>query len=69
MSPITTISTASDILLTFLEKISEESTWKTVFGERLVTLLQKYFGNDAVALSLAYYIARKFFKYTRFYCE
>jgi hypothetical protein len=63
MSPIDKIAAGSDILLTFLEKISEESTWKAVFGERLVSLLQKYFGNDAVALSLAYYITRKL--YTR----
>jgi hypothetical protein len=59
VNPVTSISAAFNMILTFLEKISEENVWKTVFGERVVNLLQKYFGNDVVALSLAFYIARK----------
>jgi hypothetical protein len=61
MGPVDRISAVSNVLLTFLEKISEEDIWKSVLGERIVSLLQKYFGNDVVALSLAFYIARKYY--------
>jgi hypothetical protein len=60
VNPVTSISAAFNLLLTFLEKVSEENIWKSVLGERVVNLLQKYFGNDVVALSLAFYIARKY---------
>lgn len=61
INPATSIGKAINLLLTFLEKISEENIWKSVLGERLVNLGQKYFGNDFVALSLAIYIARKYY--------
>ncbi|GAA5805335.1 hypothetical protein HPULCUR_010851 [Helicostylum pulchrum] len=57
INPSTHIGNAIHLLLTFLEKISEENVWKSILGERLVNLGQKYFGNDFVALSLAIYIA------------
>ncbi|RCI05641.1 hypothetical protein CU098_000021, partial [Rhizopus stolonifer] len=57
VKPITNISAVFNLLLTFLEKISDEDVWKSVLGERVVNLGQKYFGNDFVALSLAFYIA------------
>lgn len=59
INPSTHIGNAIHLLITFLEKISEENVWKSILGERLVNLGQKYFGNDFVALSLAIYIARK----------
>jgi hypothetical protein len=64
MVAVEKLSTISNALLTFLEKISEENIWKSVLGERVVNLLQKYFGNDVVALSLAFYIARKYYRHT-----
>ena len=57
--PFHRITGAVNLVLTVLEKISDETIWKQIFGERIVNLLQKYFGNDFVALSLAIYIARK----------
>ncbi|KAG2230782.1 hypothetical protein INT48_006804 [Thamnidium elegans] len=57
INPSSHIGNAIHLLLTFLEKISEENFWKSILGERLVLLGQKYFGNDFVALSLAIYIA------------
>ncbi|KAI8354114.1 hypothetical protein EDC96DRAFT_516887 [Choanephora cucurbitarum] len=55
--PFHRITSAVNLVLTVLEKISDETIWKQIFGERIVNLLQKYFGNDFVALSLAIYIA------------
>lgn len=60
INPVARIGTILNLLLTFLEKISDENIWKTILGERLVNLGQKYFGNDFVALSLAFYIARTY---------
>lgn len=60
INPVARIGTIVNLLLTFLEKISDENIWKNILGERLVNLGQKYFGNDFVALSLAFYIARKY---------
>ncbi|KAI8642945.1 P-loop containing nucleoside triphosphate hydrolase protein [Parasitella parasitica] len=57
INPVARIGTIMNLFLTFLEKISDENIWKNVLGERLVSLGQKYFGNDFVALSLAFYIA------------
>ncbi|KAK4514096.1 putative NRPS-like protein biosynthetic cluster [Mucor velutinosus] len=57
INPVARIGTILNLLLTFLEKISDENIWKNILGERLVNLGQKYFGNDFVALSLAFYIA------------
>lgn len=62
INPSSHIGNAINLLLTFLEKISEENVWKSLLGERLVNLGQKYFGNDFVALSLAIYIARKLYR-------
>lgn len=60
INPVARIGTIFNLLLTFLEKISDENIWKNILGERLVNLGQKYFGNDFVALSLAFYIARTY---------
>jgi hypothetical protein len=59
INPSSHIGNAINILLSLLEKMSDENIWKSFLGERLVNLGQKYFGNDFVALSLAIYIARK----------
>lgn len=59
INPTAPIAAMFGSLLTFLEKISDEDIWKHVLGERLVNLLQKYFGNDFVTLSLAFYLARE----------
>lgn len=53
------ISNAINVILTFLERVSDENLWKSFLGDRLVNLGQKYFGNDFVTLSLAFYLARK----------
>lgn len=59
INPTAPITAMFSALLTFLEKVSDENIWKHVLGERVVNLLQKYFGNDFVTLSLAFYLARK----------
>lgn len=57
IKPSSGISNAINIILTFLERVSDENIWKSFLGERLVNLGQKYFGNDFVTLSLAFYLA------------
>lgn len=48
-------------ILSLLEKLADENLWKSFLGDRLVNLGQKYFGNDFVTISLAFYLARKSF--------
>lgn len=60
INPAGQVSKAFNLLLTILEKISDENIWKNLLGERLVKLGQKYFGNDFVTLSVAFYLARKY---------
>ncbi|KAI9468962.1 MAG: P-loop containing nucleoside triphosphate hydrolase protein [Benjaminiella poitrasii] len=55
--PSSRVVQAFNLLLTILEKLSDENIWKSFLGERVVRLGQKYFGNDFVTLSLAFYIA------------
>ncbi|KAI7867535.1 P-loop containing nucleoside triphosphate hydrolase protein [Spinellus fusiger] len=45
-----------DKVLTFLEKISEESFWESLLGQRLTQLGKRYFGNDFVMLSIIVYV-------------
>ncbi|KAI8048757.1 P-loop containing nucleoside triphosphate hydrolase protein [Gilbertella persicaria] len=44
-------------LLSFLEKISDESFWHAIFGERALNLLKRYFGSDVVFLGFIVYLA------------
>ncbi|KAI8981015.1 P-loop containing nucleoside triphosphate hydrolase protein [Pilobolus umbonatus] len=46
-----------DKILTFLEKITDESFWNNIFGDRVLNLLKRYFGNDAVYLGVIVYLA------------
>ncbi|OBZ88996.1 putative mitochondrial chaperone BCS1-B, partial [Choanephora cucurbitarum] len=46
-----------DILLSALEKASDEAFWNGVFGERVLNLLKRYFGSDVVFLGFIVYIA------------
>ncbi|ORY96667.1 P-loop containing nucleoside triphosphate hydrolase protein [Syncephalastrum racemosum] len=49
--------TVFDLILTFLEKVTDEAFWESVLGQRLVNLGKRYFGNDFVVLSLVFYIS------------
>lgn len=48
-----------DTILTFLEKVLDESFWESMMGPRLVNLAKRYFGNDFVILSAVFYISSK----------
>ncbi|KAL0094860.1 P-loop containing nucleoside triphosphate hydrolase protein [Phycomyces blakesleeanus] len=45
-----------DKILTLLERISEETFWEGLIGQRLANLGKRYFGNDFVMLSIIFYI-------------
>ncbi|KAG0947768.1 hypothetical protein G6F57_003859 [Rhizopus arrhizus] len=46
-----------DKLLTLLEKMSDETFWNTLLGERVLNLLKRYFGSDVVCLGFIVYLA------------
>ncbi|KAI9312287.1 P-loop containing nucleoside triphosphate hydrolase protein [Dichotomocladium elegans] len=47
----------ADVILTFLDQITDEKFWESLLGQRLVELCKRYFGNDFVILSLVYYVS------------
>lgn len=53
------VGTLVDTLLTLLEKVSDESFWNALFGERVLNLMKRYFGSDVVFLGFIVYLARK----------
>jgi hypothetical protein len=48
-----------DMVLDCLWRLTEESFWLHVFGDRLFNLLKRYFGNDVVLCGMLFYITRK----------
>lgn len=59
LSTLSKASTVIDIILTALECVSDERFWQRVFGQRILELGKRYFGNDFVLLSMGFYIACK----------
>lgn len=53
------IVTFLDQLFSLLEKISDEAFWNSLFGDRALNLLKRYFGSDVVFLGFILYLARK----------
>ncbi|GAA5794837.1 hypothetical protein HPULCUR_000185 [Helicostylum pulchrum] len=53
------IVTFLDQLFSLLEKLSDETFWNSLFGDRALNLLKRYFGSDVVFLGFILYLARK----------
>ncbi|KAG2197339.1 hypothetical protein INT47_012769 [Mucor saturninus] len=53
------LNTFVDRLLCLLEKVSDEAFWNSLFGDRVLNLLKRYFGSDVVFLGFIVYLARK----------
>lgn len=53
------MNTMVDRLLCLLEKVSDEAFWNSLFGDRVLNLLKRYFGSDVVFLGFIVYLARK----------
>lgn len=58
-STLSRVSTTVDTLLTILECISDEKFWQRAFGQRILELGKRYFGNGFVLLSMGFYVACK----------
>lgn len=58
-STLSRVSTTVDTLLTILECISDEKFWQRAFGQRILELGKRYFGNDFLLLSMGFYVACK----------
>ncbi|CEP19579.1 hypothetical protein [Parasitella parasitica] len=46
-----------DRILCLLEKVSDEAFWNSLFGDRVLNLLKRYFGSDVVFLGFIVYLA------------
>ncbi|KAI8075537.1 P-loop containing nucleoside triphosphate hydrolase protein [Thamnidium elegans] len=51
------IATFLEQLFSLLEKISDEAFWNSLFGDRVLNLLKRYFGSDVVFLGFILYLA------------
>jgi hypothetical protein len=49
----------ADVIISLLERMSDEAFWSALFGERILNLLKRYFGSDVVFLGFIVYLARK----------
>lgn len=67
--PYGKMSLLFDRLLCLLEKLSDEAFWNSLFGDRVLNLLKRYFGSDVVFLGFIVYLARKLTYITVFRTE